>query len=146
LSYQERRVIIISTVRSNTNFVEFDINHTLGFVANPRRFNVAITRAQALLIIVGDPVVLSLDPMWREFLDYIHASGGWRGNAKDWESGDWAAKGPRNIVRERRNDARDAMDEFAQRIQDFVIDNLPGEDDASSDGEAAQDKPWREDE
>jgi helicase MOV-10 len=139
-------VIIISTVRSNTNFVEFDINHTLGFVANPRRFNVAITRAQALLIIVGDPVVLSLDPMWREFLEYIHASGGWRGKPKDWESGEWMAEGDHNIVRERRNDAKDAMDELAHRMQNIVIDNLPDEDDASSDGEAAQDKPWREDE
>jgi len=140
-------VIIISTVRSNTNFVEFDINHALGFVANPRRFNVAITRAQALLIIVGDPVVLSLDPMWREFLEYIHSSGGWRGKPKDWGSGDWAADGPRNIARERRDDARDAMDELTRRMQDIVIDNLPGDDDASSDGEqAGQDKPWREDE
>jgi len=39
LSYQERRVIIISTVRSSREFVEFDLRHTLGFVANPRRFN-----------------------------------------------------------------------------------------------------------
>lgn len=36
---QERRVIIVSTVRSNVEFVLSDINHTLGFVANPRRFN-----------------------------------------------------------------------------------------------------------
>lgn len=36
---QERRVIIISTVRSNLEFVQSDINHTLGFVAHPRRFN-----------------------------------------------------------------------------------------------------------
>ena len=36
---QERRVIIISTVRSNLNFVQLDVRHALGFVANPRRFN-----------------------------------------------------------------------------------------------------------
>jgi helicase MOV-10 len=36
---QERRVIIVSSVRSNLEFVQSDINHTLGFVANPRRFN-----------------------------------------------------------------------------------------------------------
>jgi helicase MOV-10 len=36
---QERRVIIISTVRSTLEFVQSDILHTLGFVASPRRFN-----------------------------------------------------------------------------------------------------------
>lgn len=32
-------MIIISTVRSSREFVEYDLRHTLGFVANPRRFN-----------------------------------------------------------------------------------------------------------
>lgn len=36
---QERRAIIISTVRSSRDFVSYDLRHTLGFVANPRRFN-----------------------------------------------------------------------------------------------------------
>lgn len=39
LTPQERSVIIISTVRSSKELTDFDIRHTLGFVANPRRFN-----------------------------------------------------------------------------------------------------------
>lgn len=31
---QERRVIIITTVRSNSEFLDLDINYKLGFVAN----------------------------------------------------------------------------------------------------------------
>jgi len=82
---QERRVIIVSTVRSSRSFIEHDLRHTLGFVANPRRFNVAVTRAQALLIVVGDPSVLSLDPLWRRFLNYVYNNGGWDGDDPSWD-------------------------------------------------------------
>ncbi len=67
---QERLVMIISTVRSKESEVDFDIVHNLGFLSNPKRFNVAITRAQALLIIIGNPHLLSQDPMLRELLTY----------------------------------------------------------------------------
>ncbi|KAH9478891.1 Putative helicase MOV-10 [Psilocybe cubensis] len=46
---------------------------------------VALTRAQALLIVVGNPTVLSLDPLWRSFLNYIHSCGGWRGKEINWD-------------------------------------------------------------
>jgi helicase MOV-10 len=106
---QERRIIIISTVRSSRDYINYDLRYTLGFVANPRRFNgassmlffqegefhthgrtclfftVAVTRAKALLIIVGDPLVLGLDPLWREYLNSVHAGGGWRGPQIPWD-------------------------------------------------------------
>ncbi|QRV74351.1 RNA helicase [Ceratobasidium sp. AG-Ba] len=71
-------------IRSNQDFLSFDVKHTLGFVANRRRLNVAITRAQALLIIIGDPMVLGLDRLWRRFLYYIYHSGGWKGSPFPW--------------------------------------------------------------
>jgi hypothetical protein len=40
----------------------------LGFWRNPKRFNVAITRAKALLVVVGHPLVLARDEHWRELL------------------------------------------------------------------------------
>ncbi|KIO21487.1 hypothetical protein M407DRAFT_218212 [Tulasnella calospora MUT 4182] len=81
----ERNAIIVSTVRSSLDFVEFDLRHTLGFVANPRRFNVAMTRAKSVLIIIGDPDVLGLDPLWRRFLNQIHTNGGWKGQRIPWD-------------------------------------------------------------
>jgi len=39
--------------------VNVDLRYTLGFLSNPKRFNVAITRAHALLVIVGNPHVLA---------------------------------------------------------------------------------------
>ena len=56
---QERRVIIVSTVRSSPEYVYTDNQYKLGFLKNPKRFNVAITRAKALLIVVGNPHILS---------------------------------------------------------------------------------------
>ena len=75
---QERKVIIVSTVRyeeiqtlgqcdahtllllvrSSPEYVTLDHRHRLGFLADSKRFNVAITRSQALLIVVGNPHIL----------------------------------------------------------------------------------------
>ncbi len=37
LQGQERRVVIISTVRSQEEFIEADVRHKLGFLKNPKR-------------------------------------------------------------------------------------------------------------
>lgn len=65
---QEKPVIIISTVRSTIKHNEFDRTYCLGFLTNPRRFNVAITRARCLLIIIGNPHIISKDLYWNELL------------------------------------------------------------------------------
>ena len=49
----ERRVIIISTVRSTVDYIADDHKHRLGFLANSKRFNVAITRAQGNKTLTG---------------------------------------------------------------------------------------------
>ncbi|KDP40205.1 hypothetical protein JCGZ_02203 [Jatropha curcas] len=67
---QERKVIVVSTVRSTIKHNEFDRRHCLGFLSNPRRFNVAITRAMSLLIIIGNPHIISKDPYWNQLLWY----------------------------------------------------------------------------
>ncbi|KAL5014202.1 hypothetical protein ScPMuIL_008472 [Solemya velum] len=76
---QERQVILISTVRSNEGMIGFDQRHTLGFLSNPTRFNVAITRAQSLLIVVGNPYVLHHDQYWQNLLEYCVENGGYTG-------------------------------------------------------------------
>ncbi|KAI8475548.1 MAG: P-loop containing nucleoside triphosphate hydrolase protein [Monoraphidium minutum] len=78
---QERKVIIISTVRSGSEYVEIDLRHRLGFVRNEKRFNVAVTRAKALLIVVGNPVVLAKDPCWAALLRLAADKGAYTGTA-----------------------------------------------------------------
>ena len=80
---QERRCIIVSTVRSETQHLEHDRKYNLGFVANEKRFNVAITRAMALLIVVGNPRVLATDKKnWLPFLAFCKMHGAW--NGEEW--------------------------------------------------------------
>ncbi|KAG1654294.1 putative helicase mov-10-B.1 [Nymphon striatum] len=67
---QERRIVIISTVRSCPDLLAMDYEHHIGFLRNPKRFNVAITRAKALLIVVGNPHILLKDFHWKEMIQY----------------------------------------------------------------------------
>ncbi|WAR05019.1 MOV10-like protein [Mya arenaria] len=78
---QEFKVIIISTVRSNKSLAyrDIDLQFNLGFLRNPKRFNVAITRARALLIVVGNPITLEQDPHWKSFIDFCDRNGGFCG-------------------------------------------------------------------
>ncbi|KDR68388.1 hypothetical protein GALMADRAFT_78731 [Galerina marginata CBS 339.88] len=136
---QERKVILISTVRSSKEFVEYDLKHTLGFVANPRRFNVAVTRAQAMLIIVGDPHVLSLDPLWRSFLNYIHLNGGWIGPEITWDPSlpvDEAGRYDKAIRTALA--AQLDMNEFARRMESLTMAEV------DEDLDANVDRPWRD--
>ncbi|XP_065411146.1 RNA helicase Mov10l1 isoform X8 [Chrysemys picta bellii] len=71
---QEYLVIIISTVRSNEGSFDDD-RYYLGFLSNAKRFNVAITRPKALLILVGNPHVLVKDPCFSALLEYSLANG-----------------------------------------------------------------------
>ncbi|KAJ2936839.1 hypothetical protein H1R20_g242, partial [Candolleomyces eurysporus] len=142
---QERRVIIISTVRSNSNFVASDINRSLGFVANGRRMNVAITRAQALLIVIGNPVVLSLDPLWRQFMNYIYCKGGWRGKQIDWDPYELLAPGPDgtmpDLAARRRTQAEEEMEENIARIKSLILQTHEDDDfnfDLEEDEDAAE--------
>ncbi|ETN66622.1 hypothetical protein AND_001572 [Anopheles darlingi] len=66
---QERRIIILSTVRSSSALLQHDIRGMLGFVANKKRINVAISRAKGALLIVGNPRLLERDPHWKEIID-----------------------------------------------------------------------------
>ncbi|KAI4292359.1 regulator of nonsense transcripts 1 [Pancytospora philotis] len=65
---REKDFIIVSLVRSNTY-------QGIGFVADKRRMNVALTRAKHGLAIVGNPFTLYKNEMWANLLDWYDARG-----------------------------------------------------------------------
>ena len=73
---QERDVIYISLVRSNEKA-------EIGFLADYRRMNVAMTRARKKLIIIGDSATLGNHDFYRQFLEYVENAGGYR-SAWEW--------------------------------------------------------------
>ncbi len=62
---QERDMIYISMVRSNERM-------EIGFLADTRRMNVAMTRARKKLVMVGDSATLGNHPFYSKFLDYVN--------------------------------------------------------------------------
>jgi regulator of nonsense transcripts 1 len=60
---REKDIIIMSCVRSNEH-------QGIGFLNDPRRLNVALTRAKYGIIIVGNPKVLSKQPLWNHLLSF----------------------------------------------------------------------------
>ncbi|MDR2145798.1 MAG: AAA family ATPase [Tannerella sp.] len=65
---QERDIIAISLVRSNRNA-------RIGFLADYRRINVAMTRARKKLLIIGDSSTLRKDPFYESLFLYVQKNG-----------------------------------------------------------------------
>ncbi|XP_077079164.1 putative helicase mov-10-B.2 isoform X4 [Siphateles boraxobius] len=76
---QERKVIMVSAVRSSKEHITLDEQFSIGFLKNEKRFNVAVTRAKSLFIMVGNPFILRTDEIWGRFIDFCSEQGGYTG-------------------------------------------------------------------
>lgn len=93
LQGQEFAVVIITTTRSDMSHLTFDVRHRLGFMANSKRFNVALTRAKSLLVVIGNPFVLAHDRNWRELINECTANDAYVGCDFDGKPAEGAAQG-----------------------------------------------------
>ena len=65
---REKEAVVISTVRSNTT-------GEVGFLADARRMNVALTRARRRLIVIGDSATLGANDFFGELLEWFESIG-----------------------------------------------------------------------
>lgn len=66
---QERKIILLSTVRTQRRHMIYDEKYSLGFLASPERMNVAISRARALLVIFGSRTLLCHNDCWKILIE-----------------------------------------------------------------------------
>lgn len=72
---REKEAVLLSLVRSN-------LEGTLGFLADTRRMNVAMTRARRKLLVIGDSATLGNIPFYQDFMSYAESIGAYRSS---WE-------------------------------------------------------------
>lgn len=96
-------------------------------------------------------MVLSLDPLWRALLNYIHIRGGWRGKAIEWDPQEPIL--PDGYDQQIRERAEGEAQDLISRLRSFIMEHTENlgvvDDDGStdSDGEGYMDNGvWREEE
>jgi len=97
----------------------------------------------ALLIVIGNPEVLSLDPMWRSFLNYVRRNNGCRGAEISWDydeevdvAGDYAEGYTRAGI--------DDMNALTIRLQERTLARVSAGAADSDDEGGNVDRPWRD--
>ena len=87
----ESRFVILCTTRTRSGFLGEDAVKGMGIVNEPKKFNVAITRARQGLIVIGNPWILEQDPYWNAFMRFCWRNGLWQ---KDGNEQSQKATGP----------------------------------------------------
>jgi len=65
---REKEAVLITLVRSNNE-------NEIGFLADRRRMNVALTRARRKLVVIGDSATLGIDDFYKSFFEYVESLG-----------------------------------------------------------------------
>ncbi len=77
---QERDIVYISMTRSNTDSI-------IGFLADTRRMNVAMTRARKKLVVIGDSATLSQNQFYADLISYAEKQNAYKSAwDENWEA------------------------------------------------------------
>ena len=96
----------------------------MGFVADRRRLNVALTRARRAIVVVGDDQTLSSSPHWRSYLEWLQDHGCFL----DAETCAMLRGGTERPTQPREGrESSDAARRQEKIIQRFIEEQAPGE-------------------
>lgn len=98
---------------------------------------VAVTRAQALLIVVGDPETLGCDALFRSFINYVYNAGGYKGVAPSWDTKREVVEDPGALIEERRDEAMNELEALVSKL------NLSDEQVEAEAMAVQAEQPWR---
>jgi hypothetical protein len=77
---KEFMAVFISTVRASRLWEQrYDRPFSMGFLSDERAMNTAFTRAKALLVVCGDPFVLTEDKHWNKFIHWTMENNAYKG-------------------------------------------------------------------
>ena len=75
----EREVIILSFTRLTEECLLSDFKRRVGLSSQPKRTNVALTTAENVLIVVGNPLIMENNIIWRDCLLFCYKNELWYG-------------------------------------------------------------------
>ncbi|KAL8629198.1 hypothetical protein Q9189_005102 [Teloschistes chrysophthalmus] len=147
----ENRFVIICTTRTRTRFLEEDGMKGAGIVNEPKKFNVAVTRAKQGLIVLGNPWVLERDPYWCAFLRFCWRNRLWQkdsdqqdkrmaelqeSNTSDWEPGTQSEVGMAGLEKALLYKEREPVEGGSKAVRRFMSER--GEDEIWTLGRLAE--------
>ncbi|KAL8636548.1 MAG: hypothetical protein Q9228_006065 [Teloschistes exilis] len=147
----ESRFVITCTTRTRTRFLEEDSVKGAGIVNEPKKFNVAVTRAKQGLIVLGNPWVLERDPHWCAFLRFCWRNRLWQkdsdqqdkrmaelqeNNTSDWEPGTQSEVGVAGLEKALLYKEREPVEGGSKAVRRFMSER--GEDEIWTLGRLAE--------
>jgi regulator of nonsense transcripts 1 len=121
---REKDFIIVSCVRSNDQ-------QGIGFLRDPRRLNVAMTRAKYGCIIIGNARILARNPLWNSLLNHF-------------QSRNCLAEGPvNNMVLSQMNIQRPKMSTMDKRLEFTALGQQHPRDERGMGHDAPSDRSIR---
>lgn len=87
--------------------------------------------------------MLSLDPLWRSFLNYVHQNGGWKGPAPMWDT--LAPVNESRYDAQVRDKAMKNMNSFTRMLETLTLNGVQADGEEGEGDVDVDERPWNDD-